>query len=108
MKSIAKERLNADIYRTLSYALMTKINDPALLSATILKTELSADGSVCDVFVTANLTAFQQAAGFFRSELARVLNLRRTPRIVFILDEGQKNVDRVNALLAQIHQGEQK
>ena len=102
MKSIAKERINADLYRALSTIIMTKVNHAGLRGATILRTELSADGSVCDVFVTDHLAAFQQAAGFFRSEVAKLVNLRRMPRFVFIQDKGQDNADRVNELLAQL------
>lgn len=105
MKTITKERVNADIYRAISSVLMSKANNPALQGATILRTELSDDGSVCDVFVTANLGAFQKATGFFRSEVAKKVNLRRMPRLVFILDEGQKNQERVAELLAQIAGG---
>ncbi len=105
MKSIANERINADLYRALSNILMTKVNHPALRSATILRTELSIDGSVCDVYVTDHLAEFQQAAGFFRSETAKVVNLRRMPRLVFIQDKGQNNADRVNELLAQLARG---
>lgn len=105
MKNIAKERINADLYRALSNILMTKVNHPALRNATILRTELSADGSVCDIYVTDHLAEFQQATGFFRSEVAKVVNLRRMPRLVFIQDKGQDNADRVNELLSQLARG---
>ncbi len=105
MKSIAKERINADLYRALSNILMTKVNHPALRNATILRTELSDDGSVCDIYVTDNLSAFQQSTGFFRSELAKVVKLRRIPRLVFIQDKGQDNADRINQLLAELARG---
>jgi ribosome-binding factor A len=45
--------------------------------------------------VTGHLADFQQATGFFRSEVAKVVNLRRIPRLVFIQDKGQKNADRI-------------
>ncbi len=105
MKSIAKERINADLYRALSNILMTKVNHPVLRAATILHTELSDDGSVCDIYVTDHLTEFRQATGFFRTEAAKVVNLRRMPRLVFIQDKGQDNANRVNELLAQIARG---
>lgn len=102
MRSIAKERINADLYRALSNILMTKVNNRALQGATILRTELSADGSVCDIYVTDHLAEFRQATGFFRSETAKVVNLRRMPRLVFIQDKGQENADRVNELLVEL------
>ncbi|MBQ7973690.1 MAG: 30S ribosome-binding factor RbfA [Clostridia bacterium] len=105
MKSIAKERINADLYRALSSILMTKVNHPELQGATILRTELSDDGSVCDIFVTDHLAAFRQATGFFRSEMAKLVKLRRVPRLVFIQDKGQENADRINALLAELARG---
>jgi ribosome-binding factor A len=100
-----RERINADIYRAVSTALMTKVNDPALADASVLRTELSADGSVCDIFVTNHLDDFKKASGFFRTEIAKAVNLRRVPKLSFIMDRGQSNAERVEMLLSRIHGG---
>ena len=84
---------------------MTKVNHHALRGSTILRTELSDDGSVCDVYVTDHLDAFRQSTGFFRSEVAKLVKLRRIPRLVFIQDKGQENADRINQLLAELARG---
>ena len=105
MNKISQERINADIYRAISNILITKAGNPAFADASILRTELSADYGVCFVFVTGGLDAFKKSAGFFRSEIAKAVNLRRVPKLTFIVDKGQDNADKVEALLAKINGG---
>ena len=40
-----------------------------------------------------------------RAEMAKLVKLRRVPRLVFIQDKGQENADRINALLAELARG---
>ncbi len=108
MKTFSRERVNADIYRAISTVLISKAGNPAFADASILRTELSLDGSVCNVFVTAGKEAFEKSAGFFRTEIAKMVNVRRMPRLAFIVDKGQKNADRIEELLAKISSGGKK
>ena len=102
MNNISKERVNADIYRAISGILITRVSNPAFAGVSVLRTELSADGGVCHIFVMGGLDDFKKAAGFFGTEIARVVNLRRMPKLSFIVDKGQDNADRVEVLLNEI------
>ena len=114
MGTHSHERANSEIYRAFCTALSTKANNPALSGVTILRTELSADGSTVRAFLSfggsmaeerKTLDAFNKSAGFFRSEIAKTVALRRVPKLSFIIDRGNNNANRVEELLSQIHGG---
>jgi ribosome-binding factor A len=108
------ERTNSEIYRACCIALTTRANNPLLSGVTILRTELSRDSSVVRVYLRINgdddaqkksLDAFQKSDGFFKGEIAKNLSLRRIPKLSFIIDKGNENIDRVEELLQKIHGG---
>jgi len=98
-------RVNADLLRVLSVALRNRASDDKLLNVSILRVEASADLSTARVFVTGGADALNAIAGFFRNEVAQNLKIRRVPNLRFIMDEGQKNADRIEELL-RIAKGE--
>ena len=95
-------RINADILRVMTIALRQKTDNAGLDDAEILRVETSSNLDNAKVFVSGGLQSFEKASGFFRNEIAKTLNLRRVPVLRFIVDEGQKNADRVEELLNQI------
>jgi ribosome-binding factor A len=44
----------------------------------------------------------QRAKGFFRSHLAKILNLRYTPELFFYYDDLNEEIDRIDNLFRQI------
>ena len=48
------------------------------------------------------LTALKKSAGFIRSELARRVNLRNTPEIIFELDDSMEYGARIDSILKEI------
>ena len=89
-------RINTDIFRILTLA------NP--FDAHILRVEATPDLGYAKVFVNKDVAKFEARAGFFKSEIAH-LNLRKVPNLKFIVDEGEKNVARVEELLKQIKGG---
>jgi ribosome-binding factor A len=49
------------------------------------------------------MRGLEAATGRVRTEVAQSLQLRRAPELRFVYDHGQENADRVDALLAEIH-----
>ena len=94
------QRINSDIYRIIA----TYVAERGIATE-IVEVNTSADLSEAKVFVTAELEALEEASGFLRSEIARRLNLRNTPKIKFIKDRGRENTARVEELLQQIKGG---
>jgi len=91
------QRINSDIYRIIaSYIAENGIGTE------VVEVKTSADLSEAKVFVTAELETLEGAASFLRSDIAKRMNLRNTPRIKFIKDLGRENAARVEELLEQI------
>ena len=95
--NIRIERTNSDIYR-----IIASFTAERGIAAEVVDVKTSADLSEAKVSVTAELETFEKAAGFLRSEIARRLNLRNTPRIKFVKDIGRENAARVEELLNEI------
>jgi ribosome-binding factor A len=112
----SKQRTNSEIYRAFCIALSTRANNPSLCGAAVLRTELNADGSCVRVYLSADgdeaqqqkiFNAFKRSSGFFRTEIANTISLRRVPKLFFVMDRGSENAGRVEELLQQIHNGNQ-
>jgi len=95
-------RINADILRVLTLALRQKADNEDFADVNILRVETSSNLDNAKVFVSRGAEILGTASGFFRSEIAKTLNLRRVPALRFFNDEGQKNADRIEELLVQI------
>jgi len=87
-------RTNADIFRVLSYANKTQHH--------ILRVETAADLGTCRVYVNGGAKEFAGAEGYYKTEIAKNIKIRKVPALRFILDDGEKNTARVEELLKQI------
>ncbi|MCL2228754.1 MAG: 30S ribosome-binding factor RbfA [Firmicutes bacterium] len=94
-------RVNADIFRLLTLALK-KSGDEAVIDVHILRVEASADLSTARVFVNKGVRALDGMQGFFHTEIANGMKIRRVPKLRFIVDDGAQNAARVDELLSQI------
>ncbi len=71
--------------------------------------KLSIDFRQATVYISAldesteaeTLAALREHRGFFRSELAKKLDFRHTPELIFQIDEASKRARRIEELLAQ-------
>lgn len=106
-----RERLVEEIRQEIETMLAGELKDPRL-APSILVTEarLSPDQSQVRVFVAVQgaeaesadvLAALESAAGFIRHELTERLQLRRSPRLEFVLDRSAEVGARIEELLRQ-------
>jgi len=89
------DRMNEEIMRTLADALRN-VKDPRIAGKmiSVVRCEVSGDGRWCKVYLSVLgdydkkelVKGLKSAAGYLRSELARRVNPRYTPELVFILD----------------------
>ena len=100
MENRRLQRVNSDIYRHVA----TYIQERAI-AASVTKVETGADFGEAKIWVTAEVDALTRAADFLRAEIAKRFNMKRTPKLRFILDRGRENADRVEELLGQIRTG---
>ena len=88
------EKLSALLKREVSDLLVNGVRDERIHQSmiTITAVEVSGDLQHCKIFISLFgeevLACLDEAKGFFRAELARRLQMRRAPDIVFKLDLG--------------------
>lgn len=88
--------LNEQLKRALSVVVSNEVKDPKLeLMTSITEVIVAPDLKTAKVYVsvlgdaeqkTNSLEALNRAGGFLRSRLAEMLNLRLTPKLIFIED----------------------
>ena len=102
----------ADVIKNeLSSLVIQRVRDPKLRDISISRVELSDDLRHAKIYYTslhgssdseAVKRRLVKAAGFMRSHLAKVLNLRFTPELHFWYDETIEKVEKMERLLADI------
>lgn len=124
MQETRRQRLQAAIQEELAQFVPREVKDPRIPMVTFTDVQVTQDGSHATVFVSIlgsgtgeqteetekrerkrmkdcidGLTA---AHGFIRRHLARVLQVRHTPTLVFREDRGFENSARVQELLSKL------
>ena len=104
-----------DIKRELT-ALLRELKDPRVQDKllTVVRVNLSGDGSTAKVYVSAmegieaaraSVKGLQSAAGFMRGELGRRLGLRKSPELRFMADnsieEGTQIIRTIDTLVSK-------
>jgi ribosome-binding factor A len=127
MQNTRRMRLQAVIQDELSQIVPRELKDPRIPPLTFTAVEVTTDASQATVFVALLggsvvgiegapapteqelnrkmkecLQGLASASGFLRRHLARVLNIRHVPTLVFKEDRGFENAIRVQELLKQI------
>ena len=96
------------IQQELATVFLRGMNDPRVAAITITKVEVTPDLKQAVVFYDTvreedakAATGLNSARGFLRSHLARVLNLRYAPELVFKRDLGVLHQARIEELLRE-------
>jgi ribosome-binding factor A len=102
------------IREVVGMAVLAELKDPRIRDVTVTYVEVSADLRHAKVHVSVmgdearqqlSLRGLQSAAGFLQSKCARRLELRYTPRIVFLLDQGVKKSIEISRILDNVLPG---
>lgn len=111
MSSRRVQKAAEAIREVVSMAILTEIQDPRVRDVTVTYVEVSADLRHAKVHVSVmgeekhqNLTlhGLQHAAGFLQWKIAQRLQLRYTPRLNFMLDQGVKRSIEVAQILQRV------
>lgn len=106
------ERLAGQIQSEIAEMIARELNDPRIGFTTVTRVELSADLHQARVLISVlgsadsqqeTLKGLTSAAGFVRHEIGRRLRLRRVPEVVFVLDHGVEQSQRIETLLQKLH-----
>lgn len=104
-REFSRGRKVADlIQRELAIMIQREVKDPRIGMVTVNEAKVSRDLAFADIYFTvlpAENTAeieevLNQAGGFLRSQLAKILNTRTTPRLRFHYDHTIENGARLN------------
>jgi ribosome-binding factor A len=106
------ERLGELILAEISDLTARDIKDPRVGFVTFTRVEMSDDLRYAKVFVSSlgseqekarTLQGLASATGYIRRHLGRVLHLRYTPDITFLIDESLEHGAKIAQLLRQLH-----
>ena len=105
------ERVAQTVTRHLAVILRSEVKDPRVSGLTITEVEVTKDLRQAKVFVTSMLDdapsiedtmqALESATGFLRRSLARAVDLRHCPNLVFVYDNSISESARMSALIDQ-------
>ena len=103
-----QERIATLIRKNIAEIIQIELKNPHLGFVSIPEVKVSKDFSYAKVYVSffdekqeqEGMEVLEHSKGFIRSELAKRMDTRRCPDIVFVLDEGYKREERISQLLA--------
>jgi ribosome-binding factor A len=105
-------RLGESILAEVSELVAREIKDPRIGFVTFTRVEMSDDLRYAKLFVSMlgseeerarTLQGLASATGYIRRHLGRVLRLRYTPELTFLVDESLVHGAKIAQLLRQIH-----
>ena len=110
MKKTGRSNVSTLIHRRLAEILLFESKDPRFSKVTISRVEAAPNMSSARVHVSVFpsegeeelITSLNRAAGFFSSQLGKVLKTRNTPQLKFIYDAGFDYSDEIEILLRNI------
>lgn len=95
--SLKNTRINGEVQKVLADVIRGEIKDPRISSLTsVVAVEVSPDLKTCKAWISVlgdekaqedTLAGLKSAEGFIRNKIAKTINLRNTPEIIFIMDQ---------------------
>ena len=111
MSSRRVQKAAEAIREVVSMAILADLKDPRIQDVTVTFVEVSADLRHAKVHVSVmgdethqelSLHGLQSAAGFLQAKIAKRIDLRYTPKLNFLLDQGVKRSIAVAQILQEI------
>ena len=106
------EKANSVLQRKIAQIIESDLNDPRLEGQliTISSVDISSDLTYAKIFLSVfgpkdaqeSLSAIQNASGYIRKELSKVLKFRALPELKFILDGSAEYSEKINNMLKKI------
>ena len=111
MTSRRAQKAAEAIREVVSMAILAELKDPRVRDVTVTYVEVSADMRHAKVHVSVmgdetqqnlSLRGLRSAAGFLQAKVAQQIDLRYTPRLKFVLDQGVKRSIEVARILNEM------
>ena len=111
MASIKIKRISSSIAKEISDILSNEARDYVLHKVTITACEVTNDLSFAKVYFTSMddtnkkdiLKDLNEAAGFIRKCLSEKIDIRHTPKLIFVYDESIEYGDKIEKIIKEIH-----
>ncbi len=110
-----KQRLGAQVLRTLSEVLRFEVKDPGLNGVSLTAVEMTRDVSVAKVYFSLlnpdhdpkiAREGLQRASGFLRGKLGRALEIRHVPELRFLHDDSVAHGIEISRLIDEANQAD--
>ena len=95
--SVKNTRINGEVQRVLAEVIRGEIKDPRICPLTsVVAVEVAPDLKTCKAWISVlgdeeardnTLQGLKSAEGFIKRQLAKIINLRNTPEITFVMDQ---------------------
>jgi ribosome-binding factor A len=111
MSSRRTEKAAEAIREVVSMAILVELSDPRVQGVTVTHVEVSADLRHAKIHVSVmgdegrqklTLRGLQSAAGFLQAKIAERIDIRYTPKLSFVLDQGIKRSIAVAQILREV------
>ena len=104
-------RIDEEMKKEISHIITYDLKDPNITGLiSVTKVKVSGDLKYAKVYVSMInakdnkqvLAALKKSAGFVRTEVAKRINLRTTPEIIFIFDDSIEYGSRIDTILKSV------
>ena len=111
------DRVAALIREVVSDLIMTRLKDPRIGFASVVRVSVNRDLSQAKVYISVlgteeekekTMEGLKSAQGLKRSEVSKALGIRHAPEIEFILDDSIEYSMHISKLLSEIEEKEKK
>lgn len=111
------KRINDRIKQVLSILLISKIDDPRLAGVSVTDVKVDRELDFANIYVSSLdgakssrevIAALNHARGYLKYEISQEVDLRVMPRLRFFWDPTPEKADRIDTLLAQLHEETEK
>ncbi len=116
MNNIKLSRYNSLFVKEISSILQNEVKDPDLKFVTVTDCEITNDLSFAKVYVTVLndekrkdiMKALDGAKSFIRGEISKRVEIRHTPELRFIYDESIDYGNKIEKIIKELHEEENK
>jgi ribosome-binding factor A len=107
------KRINDRIKQVLSILLISKIDDPRLTGVSVTDVKVDRELDFANIYVSSLdgakssrevIAGLNHARGYLKHEIAQEVDLRVMPRLRFFWDPTPEKADRIDTLLAKLHE----
>ncbi len=113
--SMKNTRINGEVQKALADIIRGDLKDPRISPLTsVVSVEVTPDLKTCKAWISVygdetvqknTIEGLRSAEGYIRRELARIVNLRNTPEVRFIVDQSIAYGVKMSKLIDQVNRG---